>query len=361
MDNIKIGSFLQALRKAKGMTQNEIGEYFSISSKAVSKWECGDSLPEIPMLKALAEFYDVTVDEILNGQRREVSNNLLDKNRKDMSEYFINKHYSRLNLWFLIAAFLLVLAFVMIYALGYTIARRDITCWVSVVISLISLFCNFFGLYLSGTMTKDLDVRVRTKYLIRKILYSFNHIMALIFVINAAFFFYTGINIEQMNVHLEIGYYSGEIFNVFNIFVFADICIQGIALGIINLFKNYKDYVKNYHYYLYFIFLGYIFLDIIFLLFTGKEEELAFILSGSLLFIVSVILAIIFYIKKKNNLLSYLFLAVASILLGLVHPLSMSSSNTPLMLQMSFILILIVIISDIIYLIKNKHEDKNYE
>lgn len=44
MDNIKIGLFLQALRKAKGYTQQELADYLNLSNKTISKWECGDSL-----------------------------------------------------------------------------------------------------------------------------------------------------------------------------------------------------------------------------------------------------------------------------------------------------------------------------
>ena len=72
MDNIKIGLFIQSLRKEKGITQNELAEHFGISNKTVSKWECGDALPEIPLLKSLAEYYGVTVDEILNGERNNI-------------------------------------------------------------------------------------------------------------------------------------------------------------------------------------------------------------------------------------------------------------------------------------------------
>lgn len=43
MNNLKIGSFLQALRKAKGLTQAELADYFEISAKTISKWECGVS------------------------------------------------------------------------------------------------------------------------------------------------------------------------------------------------------------------------------------------------------------------------------------------------------------------------------
>lgn len=226
MDNIKIGSFLQALRKAKGMTQAEIGEYFNISSKTVSKWECGDSLPEIPMLKALAEFYDVTVDEILNGERREVSNNLVDKNRKDISEYFIKKHYSRLNLWFLIATSLLVLVFIMLYMFSSIGIERNVIYPIKITICLISLFFNFFGLYISGSMPKDFDIKIRKKYLMRKIFYSYEHLLFFIFVIYHPF----SPNITFKNIAFKI--FVVEIASLF-------LAILGIIIYLIRS-RHYK-------------------------------------------------------------------------------------------------------------------------
>lgn len=69
MDNIKIGSFIATLRKQKVMTQKDLAERLSITDKAVSKWERGLSYPDITLLPTLAEILDVTVSELLNGER----------------------------------------------------------------------------------------------------------------------------------------------------------------------------------------------------------------------------------------------------------------------------------------------------
>ena len=69
MQELKIADFLQTLRKAHGYTQQEVADHLHISNKTISKWETGQALPDILSLKALAELYDVTVDEILNGQK----------------------------------------------------------------------------------------------------------------------------------------------------------------------------------------------------------------------------------------------------------------------------------------------------
>ena len=69
IDNEKFGAFLIQLRKENGMTQKELAERLYVSDKAVSKWERGLSLPDIALLQPLAEIYDISVTEILSGQR----------------------------------------------------------------------------------------------------------------------------------------------------------------------------------------------------------------------------------------------------------------------------------------------------
>lgn len=69
MDQKKIGSFIAKLRKEKGMTQKELAERLCVSDKTVSKWECGNSLPEITLLGTLCEALDSNVNELLSGEK----------------------------------------------------------------------------------------------------------------------------------------------------------------------------------------------------------------------------------------------------------------------------------------------------
>lgn len=64
-----IGSFIAALRKSHGMTQQEVADSLNVSNKTVSKWERDEGYPEITMIPALAELFNVTSDEILRGER----------------------------------------------------------------------------------------------------------------------------------------------------------------------------------------------------------------------------------------------------------------------------------------------------
>ena len=72
MDSInkeKFGAFLSELRKGRGMTQQELADRLFISNKAVSKWERGQSLPDIDLLTPLADILGVSVAELLKGER----------------------------------------------------------------------------------------------------------------------------------------------------------------------------------------------------------------------------------------------------------------------------------------------------
>lgn len=69
MDQIKTGNFLVSLRKEKNITQQQLADILQVSVKAVSKWECGEGYPSLQSLKDLSDFYGVTIDEIINGER----------------------------------------------------------------------------------------------------------------------------------------------------------------------------------------------------------------------------------------------------------------------------------------------------
>ena len=69
MEKKTMGSFMAALRKVNGLTQQQVAEKLNVSNKTISKWECNEGYPEITMLPVIAELYSVTVDELLRGER----------------------------------------------------------------------------------------------------------------------------------------------------------------------------------------------------------------------------------------------------------------------------------------------------
>ena len=81
IDRIKIGSFLKELRKEKELTQEQLAERFGVSSRSVSRWENGNTMPELGILVELAEYYEVDIKEIIDGERKSES---MKKEEKEM-------------------------------------------------------------------------------------------------------------------------------------------------------------------------------------------------------------------------------------------------------------------------------------
>ena len=78
MDLIKIGKFIANCRKDKKITQEKLAEKLYISDRAISKWERGLSLPDTDKMLELCDILDITVNELLNGEKTEMN----DDNKK---------------------------------------------------------------------------------------------------------------------------------------------------------------------------------------------------------------------------------------------------------------------------------------
>ena len=80
MNQKKTGELLKHLRKEKGLTQEQLAERFYVSSRTVSRWETGSNMPDLAILVELADFYDVDIREIIDGERKSET---MDKETKD--------------------------------------------------------------------------------------------------------------------------------------------------------------------------------------------------------------------------------------------------------------------------------------
>ena len=69
MDYEKIGSFITKIRKENNLTQAKLAEKIFVSEKTISKWENGKSVPDTETLPLLCEALNVSINEILNGEK----------------------------------------------------------------------------------------------------------------------------------------------------------------------------------------------------------------------------------------------------------------------------------------------------
>ena len=71
MNQVKTGKFIAALRKEKGLTQEQLGDRLCVTNKTISRWENGNYMPNIEMLSLLSKEFNVSINEIIAGERLE--------------------------------------------------------------------------------------------------------------------------------------------------------------------------------------------------------------------------------------------------------------------------------------------------
>ena len=69
MDQQKIGSLMKELRKEKDITQEGFAEVMGVSNRTVSRWETGRNMPDLSILVEIADYYDVDIRELFDGER----------------------------------------------------------------------------------------------------------------------------------------------------------------------------------------------------------------------------------------------------------------------------------------------------
>lgn len=118
MDQIKVGKFIAALRKEKGLTQEALGKRLGVTNKTVSRWETGSYMPDIELLVPLGEILGVSVNELLAGERlsderfrKQADENLVEAVRESAFSVqertaFFRKKWLRDNIWLIIVGIL---------------------------------------------------------------------------------------------------------------------------------------------------------------------------------------------------------------------------------------------------------------
>lgn len=131
MDMKKIGSFLKALRKEKGLTQEQLAEKLGVAGRTVSRWETASNMPDLSILIQLAEFYDIEVGEILDGERKDI---IMDKEVKetltkiadysnDEKQKAVNVYKFSLMVMFFVGFIIVMIEFAMLVDFRYIIAE----------------------------------------------------------------------------------------------------------------------------------------------------------------------------------------------------------------------------------------------
>ena len=122
MNAAKTGALIAQMRKEKGLTQRELAERVYVSVQAVSKWELGKNFPDLSLMEPLSDILDLTVSELLAGERGEAPKDELVRDTLRLGEEQLRPNIKRWRGLFIAAA--IVLAAVLA-ALGYAWLRDN--------------------------------------------------------------------------------------------------------------------------------------------------------------------------------------------------------------------------------------------
>ncbi len=155
MDQQKVGSFLKELRREKGLTQEQLAEEFHTTNRSVSRWENGRNMPDISLLVELADFYDVDVRELIDGERKsEMMNEEVREVASKMADYAVEQK-SKLLIWVrcISLAGVILMAFVLgLQTFDYEPGIVSFICYVLSVVAFIVMV--ILALHTNGMLEK---------------------------------------------------------------------------------------------------------------------------------------------------------------------------------------------------------------
>ena len=114
MDQIKIGKFILNCRKEKGLTQEQLAEKLGVTSKSISRWENGNTMPDYSLLKDLCNELDINVNELLSGEKIK-GNDYMNKSEENLIKLRkqIDKRKKILKIISYIISAIIIIAFVL--------------------------------------------------------------------------------------------------------------------------------------------------------------------------------------------------------------------------------------------------------
>ena len=226
MDQIKIGKFISNVRKEKKLTQKQLADKLGITDRAISKWENGKSMPDLSLLKPICDVLEISINELLSGEKIEDNTNL-----EDNIVTAINYSSKKKNLYE-IGFFLFILFFGMIM----------------LVISM-SIFSTPISYTVWHSILGTYVFMIIFSYLVKKILFNYKSekfLVLLIILFFIFYIFYIGIidytNVKKNNANPEALVFS---LNVSEKHISYDTMFYDIYICNANTKNEYKKLVFN--------------------------------------------------------------------------------------------------------------------
>lgn len=155
MDQIKTGRFIKACRKEKNLTQRELAEKLNISEKTVSKWETGNGLPEVNLMLPLCELLQISVNELLSGERLD-EKRYIERAEQNFISLMDEKAQAKKKI------ILAILVVVVTFAAGFTLIilpdMIETEIWLKIVLSVLGATVILMGIAIACVLEKDAGV-----------------------------------------------------------------------------------------------------------------------------------------------------------------------------------------------------------
>ncbi len=118
MDAIKMGMLIKTARTEKKMTQKQLAEMLNVSVPAISKWENGHGYPDISLLIPLASSLDISVSELLNGERSQPEMSVMEESSiNDVIQLSVEQGKRKVRLAVILAASIVAIAMIVLSVL----------------------------------------------------------------------------------------------------------------------------------------------------------------------------------------------------------------------------------------------------
>ena len=155
MDQIKFGKFISSLRIESGLTQEQLAEKLNISSKTISKWECGNSMPDFETIIELSKIFNITLYELSTCEKINKKNIKKEEILKVVNKKHLKTISRKKKITFLLTFIIIILAILSMLYAGYNYNTTKI--------HTLESLNNEFKVVGTYTKTKDYSIFALTK------------------------------------------------------------------------------------------------------------------------------------------------------------------------------------------------------
>ena len=120
MDQEKIGKFIAELRKEKNITQEQLAEKLGVTSKSISRWENGNTMPDYTLLKDLCNELNININELLSGEKIK-GNDYMNKSEENLIK--LRKQIDKRKKFLTIISYIFMTIIIIVFILNIVLNR----------------------------------------------------------------------------------------------------------------------------------------------------------------------------------------------------------------------------------------------